>query len=529
MNNAMKVLITDAVDPQCIEILKQEGLEVDYAVGGTPDQIRERISSADALIVRSSTQVTAELLEAGKLLKVVGRAGGGGDNIDGDTATRRGIVVMNTPGGNTVSTAEHTISMMLALARNIPQASQSVKEGKWDRKTYVGTEVQGKTLGVIGLGKVGAEVARRAACLGMKVLAFDPAQSKEFATKIGAELVGFTDVLKGSDFVSVHSPLLPETKGLIGEHALQQCKLGVRIINCARGGIVDEQALLKALEAGKVAGAALDVFEKEPPVDSPLVSHPKVIVTPHLGASTDEAQEEVAIQIAHQVADALHGRDISGSVNADIVRIAMQTGASSYLYLAGKLGQLLSQLKEGNLRSIVISVYGKVLRDALPAVSAAVLKGVFEKVLVEPVNLLNAPMIARERGISVQLRQSDEHGLYMHVLSVEYQTEKEQRQFSGTVFGADDARIVGIDEFHFEIKPEGNLLLYHNIDRPGMLASVSSILAKSNINIGGLSLGRLGPGKKALTVVSVDTKIPHPVPAQISRLDGVSDVKNANL
>ncbi|MBI1804352.1 MAG: phosphoglycerate dehydrogenase [Ignavibacteriae bacterium] len=529
MNQPMNVLITDPVDPRCVDIFKSEGFDVVYSPGISPDEVKKLIGNAHVLIVRSQTQVTSEILEAGKVLKVVGRAGAGVDNIDVNAATRRGVIVMNTPGGNTISTAEHTISMMLALARNIPQAHQSVKSGKWDRKSFVGMELQGKILGIVGLGKVGIEVARRCVAFGMKILAYDPVQSPETASKAGAELVELDRLLRESDIVTVHSPLIPETKGLIGERALSICKKGVRIINCARGGIVDEAALLRSLNDGHVAGAALDVFEQEPPKDSPLIQHPKVIMTPHLGASTEEAQEKVAMQIALQVSDALKGRGMVGSVNADIIQVAMKKELQPYLDLAERIGRMIAQVKEGVIRSVSVSVTGESLQEAASALGAAIMKGLFEKAMDEPVNYLNAPFLARERGIAIHLHQAMDDGLYTHVLSVEYQMEKERRVIAGTVFGNKDLRIINVDGFHFEVKPEGHLLLYSNIDKPGMLANVSGILARANINIAGLSLGRYGVGSKALTIISTDSIVPHSILKEIAALQGVSGIKLITL
>jgi D-3-phosphoglycerate dehydrogenase len=525
----MKILITDPVDASCIEILKEEGFDVDYSPGISPEEIQKKIVDVEAMIVRSSTNVTREVLTAGQRLKAVGRAGAGVDNIDVQTATRRGIIVMNTPGGNTISTAEHTISMMLALARNIPQAHQSVVEGKWERKKFVGSELYGKTIGIVGLGKVGSEVARRCLAFEMNVVAYDPILSSEAASKLGIALVTLQELYERSDIITVHSPLTEETKGLIGESALLRCKRGVKVINCARGGIVDEQALLNALNDGRVSGAALDVFENEPPVNFPLLKHPHVIVTPHLGASTEEAQEKVAIQIAHQIADVLKGRGISGSVNADIIAMAMRDDVRPFFELAEKLGKLIAQLLDGNLRTITVGVTGEMLHESLHALGAAVLKGILEARLDEPINYLNAPIIARERGIGLQFHQDEKHDLYSNVLSVGYGTEQERQKFSGTVFGNRDVRIISIDKFHFEIKPEGHLLFYSNIDRPGMLAAVGGILARHDINIGGLSLGRYGPGEKALTVISVDNPVSKQILAEIAKLEGVSDVRLAVL
>ncbi len=524
-----KILITDQVDPRCCSILQSEGFEVDYKPGINVDEIKNVIAAATGLIVRGQTKITADILEAGKMLKVVGRAGAGVDNIDVDAATRRGIIVMNTPGGNTISTAEHTISMMMALARNIPQADQSLKDGKWERKKFMGTELHDKTLGIIGLGKVGTEVGRRARVFEMTVIAFDPLQSEEAASKLGIELVELQDIYRRSDFITIHSPLTAETKNLLNDKSLALCKQGVRIINCARGGIIDERALLNLLNSGHIAGAALDVFEEEPPTNSPLLHHPNVVVTPHLGASTEEAQEKVAIQIAQQIADLLHDRGIMGSVNADIIRMTQRTELKPYMTLAEKIGSLLAQLKLGKLKTIEVSVSGLLLKDSFAALGSAVLKGLFEKTLFESVNYLNASPIARERGIDLEFRTQENHPTYSHVLKVSYTTDKETKYFSGTVFGNEDIRIVEMDGFFVEMRPEGNLLFYSNIDKPGMLASVSNLLAKADINIARLSLGRYGAGKEALTIISTDNTLSDAILKEISTLAGVTEVRRAVL
>lgn len=525
----MRALIADAVDPQCARILAAAGLDVDDAPGLPAGELKRRIAGAGVLIVRSQTMVTAELLEAAKDLRVVGRAGAGVDNIDVSAATRRGVVVLNTPGGNTISTAEHTMSMMLALARNIPEAHRSVKSGAWDRKAFVGTEMQGKCLGILGLGKVGAEVAKRAAAFGMKILAYDPAQSPESAARVGAALVDLGTLAGESDILTVHSPLLPETRGLIGKDLLAKCRRGVRIINCARGGIVDERALLDALNSGHVAGAALDVFEHEPPGISELVRHPNVVVTPHLGASTEEAQEKVAVQIARQVVDLLQGREVAGSVNAEVLRLSMKAELRPWLELAEKLGQMLAQMNEGTIRSVSVTACGDLLADALPALGAAVVKGILRRMLDEPVNELNAPVIARERGISVNTHQRSVDETYSQVISAGCRSERRLTTFSGTVFGSSDIRLIGLDEYRCEIRPEGHLLLYLNIDRPGMLARVSDILARAGINIGGLSLGRLDRGSQALTIIAVDSPVAPGQLREIASVEGVSDVKTVSL
>lgn len=525
----LKVLITDSVDEQCVEILKSQGIVVDYRPGLAVGDIKEAIVDASALIVRSQTTVSAEILAAGKNLKVVGRAGAGVDNIDVDAATRLGIIVMNTPGGNTISTAEHTMSMMMALARNIPHAHQSLVNGKWERKKFTGTELHSKTLGIVGLGRVGMEVAKRAQAFEMSIIAYDPLISTESASKLGIELVDLTTIYRRSDFITLHSPLTDETKYLLNGETLKQCKSGVRIINCARGGIVDEAALLVALESGHVAGAALDVFETEPPTNIRLLNHPSVVVTPHLAASTDEAQEKVALQIAQQIVDALTVGTVVGSVNADIIQMAQREDLRPYLLLGEKLGALIGQLKIGNLRRLEVSTGGEKLRGSIRALSAAVLKGLLDRAQFESVNYLNAPILARERGIGVDLTEREDHKAYTHVLGVRYETDLECREIDGAVFGSGDIRIVRIDQFRLEMKPEGHLLFYTNIDRPGMLSSVSTVLANRGINIAQLTLGRLEMGKETLTVVSTDTAVPDAVLEEVSAINGVSAARRIHL
>ncbi len=524
----MKILISEPIEQQCVEILKSEGFEVDFKPTMTADELKQSMENYSALVVRSATKVTADVLANASNMKVIGRAGTGVDNIDINAATRKGIIVLNVPGGNTVSTAEHAISLLMAMARNIPQAHQSMREGKWERKKYVGVELCGKTLGVVGLGKVGKEVAKR--CLGfeMKVIAFDPVLAPDVAAKMGFELVDLDQLLRRSDFITVHTPLTNETRNLIDVRALAMCKKGVRIVNCARGGIVNEQALLDALNVGIVAGAALDVYEKEPPTESPLVTHPNVVVTPHLGASTEDAQEKVAVEIARQVADVLKGKDIVGSVNADIFRQAMSAELQPYLLLAEKMGNLTAQIMQGKMYTLKLQTNGSMLSDSSNALTAAMLKGFMEAMLAEPVNYLNAPLIAKERGLNVSLSREEDHEIYNQLLTVSYETDKEKRSFAGTVFGK-NVRIVKMDGFYFEIKPEGHLLIYYNEDKPGMLAAVGGILAGASINIAGVSLGRFEQGKQALTIMTIDSPVPSTVIKQIDAIDGVSGVKMVSL
>jgi D-3-phosphoglycerate dehydrogenase len=525
----VKILISDAVDAKSVDVLTGEGFSVDYRPGLPATELLAVIGEYDVLVVRSSTQVTEQVIATGHRLKIIGRAGAGVDNIDIAAATRKGIIVMNTPGGNTISTAEHTMSLLLSLARSIPQANRSLSDGLWDRKTFIGTELYGKTLGVVGLGKVGKEVARRCAAFEMKIIAFDPVIAPESAKALGVELVEFDELLKRSDIITLHTPFSNETKGLIGEAELAKCKNGVRIINCARGGIVNEEALLKGLNDGKVAGAALDVFVKEPPGKHPLIAHPRVVATPHLGASTEEAQEKVAIQVAHQIADALLERGVAGSVNAEVVASAMKGELLPYLDLANRMGQVVAQLLQGQLRSITIQTGGEMLKNHTDVLSAAVLKGMFGVLLDEPVNYINAPMIAEERGIHVQRGEMRQTDAYPQIVSVQYETDAGKRSLAGTVFGKKDPRLVEIDGFRFEVRPEGSLLFYLNADIPGMLATVSSVLAAAKINIGGLSLGRHRAGEQALTIVNLDSQVSESVLQEIRSLQGVTGVRSILL
>ncbi len=525
----MKVLITDPIEQVCTDLLQKEGIQVDARPGLPPDEIKKIIGSYDALIVRSGTKVTADIIAEAKEMKVIGRAGAGVDNIDVGAATRKGIVVMNTPGGNTISTAEHTMALMLSMARNVPQSFHDLQNGKWERKKYMGTELCGKTLGVIGLGKVGREVAARARAFEMNVIGYDPLLAGEVASKLGLETVSLDDIYKRSDFITVHTPLTEETRGILGEKSFALCKRGVRVINCARGGIIDEQALLKALESGQVAGAAFDVFVKEPPVDNPLLKHPKVVATPHLGASTEEAQEKVAKQIGEQLVDFFKGRGIAGAVNIIDYQTAVSDELRAYLVLAEKIGSLHAQLLNGKVKSITASYRGALLQKSSELLSTAVLKGLLDKMMYAPVNFVNASVLAKEMGISVSEMKEQDGEHYSQLLTITMQTDKEERSISGTVFGQNEMRIVGMDRFHFEIVPEGHLMFYSNLDRPGMLAAVGSLLAASKINIAGMSLGRSAPGEKAITVMSVDSDIPASVLKEISKIEGVFEVKTAKL
>jgi len=522
----IRILLTDRVESICAEILQREGFQVDARDDLDAAGLLSVIGEYDGLIVRSATRITPEFLNQATALKVVGRAGAGVDNIDVRSATRRGILVMNTPGGNTISTAEHTMSLLLSMARNIPQACESLRQGKWERTRFLGTELSGKTLGILGLGKIGREVARRCQAFEMNVIGYDPVFSSEAASKIGIEKLSLEEVFRRSDFITIHTPLNDETRGMVGTKLIDLCKEGVRIINCARGGILDEDALLAGLESGKVAGAALDVFIAEPPSGNPLVAHPKVVVTPHLGASTEEAQEKVARQIAEQIADFFHGRRVAGAVNGDVLNMAMSEDVQPFARLAERMGNVLAQLVNGSLRQLSISCKGAFLPSSSDLIISSTLKGVLSQFLSEPVNLVNAQAIAREIGVTVVSSQEGSAKPYTNLIEVEYTTDRERRTAAGTVFDGSLIRIVRLDSYRLEVVPEGFLLIYENVDRPGMLAVMGAILANAQINIAGLSLGRSNPGERALTVMNVDSRIPENVLKQLREAEGVSNVRS---
>jgi D-3-phosphoglycerate dehydrogenase / 2-oxoglutarate reductase len=525
-----KIIITDAVDKKSVNILENAGFQVTYQPGMPKEEIQKVIKDYNALIVRSDTQVTADLIELMDNMEVIGRAGAGVDNINREAATRTGIIVMNTPGGNTVSTAEHTMALMLSMCRNIAQANQSLRAGRWDRKKYKGTELQGKTLGIIGLGKIGREVAIRSRAFGMKVIGYDPVLSEDVAAKIGAALVDLDAIYAQSDIITVHVPMTDETRNLISTETLGKCKDGVKLINCARGGIIDEAALITALESGKVSAAAFDVYTSEPPdFGGPLIQHPKVVTTPHLGASTDEAQEKVAIQIAEQIVDLFNQKGVRGAVNAAAIEAGGSLELAPYVQLAENLGSLHSQLNKGQLKKITINYSGETLHNATTLLSTAVLKGFLSKKLTAGVNLINAPFLAKEMGIVLNETKSGANVDYTNLMTVEFITDKEQRTIAGTVFGNKESRIVSIDKYHMELNPDGYMLFYYNIDRPGMLANVGKILAEANINIAGLSLGRYEIGKEALTVINVDGEIHKDVIQSILAVNGVHSVSAVKL
>jgi D-3-phosphoglycerate dehydrogenase len=525
----LKVLISDNISPKCIEILKKSGLEVDVKTGLKPEELKACISDYHGLIIRSATKVTSGIINAAKNLKVIGRAGSGLDNVDKTAATKKGIVVMNTPGGNTITTAEHTISLMVSLARQIPQATMSMKAGKWEKKKFMGVELFNKTLGVIGIGNIGSQVAKRAQGLGMNVIAYDPFLSEDTAKAMGVEKVDIQELLRHSDFITIHTPITPETKNMINKETIKVMKNGARIINCARGGIINEKDLYDALIDGKLAGAALDVFEEEPPKNNPLLTLNNVICTPHLGASTKEAQENVAIAVAEQVADYLINNTIRNAVNFPSVPSDQVLKLQPYINLAEKLGLFAAQIFEGGVTEMTIEYRGEASEINTEPVTIAAIKGFLTPILEETVNFVNAPVIAKERGIEVKETKSTDSGDYQSMVAIRLKAKDKESYVTGTLFSKKDPRIVGINNFKVEIVPDGELLFMYNNDKPGVIGNIGTLLSQNNINIARMHFGRETLGGRAISVVTIDTPATPQIIEEIKRLPNILSVKQITL
>jgi D-3-phosphoglycerate dehydrogenase len=530
VTSSPSVLVTDEVPESCLARFRAEaGLRVDYRPGIAPEELRACIGGYAALVVRSQTKVTAAVIEAGRSLRVVGRAGTGVDNVDVEAATRAGVVVMNVPGGNTVSAAEHTFSLLLALARQIPQADQSMKAGRWDRGRFVGSELHGKVLGILGVGRVGREVAARARAFGMEVIGFDPFLSEEMMDKSKVRFVPFEELLRRSDFITVHTPLTPETRHLIGAGQVALCRRGARIVNCARGGIVDEAAVAAALREGRLGGAAFDVYEQEPPREYPFRDVPNVVCTPHLAASTEEAQERVAVDIAEQICEYLRDGVARNAVNLTTLDARTLEVARPFLALAHKLGRLQAQLLEGNPREIVVEYGGEVPAEATGPLTVAILRGFLETHLSGPVNAVNAAFIAKEQGIRLREIRSPEAVDYTNLITVTVEAVGGRWDLSGTLFGRNLARIVRLDGYHFDALPEGTLLFVSNDDRPGIIGMLGTTLGRNNINIAYMSLGRDRSGGQAIAILNVDSEVPRGVLDELRSAPGILWVKTARL
>ena len=516
-----RVLVSDSLAPQGLEILEHaRGIEVDYAPGLAPDELVRRIRDADGLVIRSGTKVTKEVIEAGAKLRVIGRAGIGVDNVDLPAATARGVVVVNTPSGNNVTTAEHAIALLVSLARHVPQATASMKAGKWEKNAFTGLELESRTLGVIGLGNIGQVVARKAQGLGMRVIAYDPHLPHEVAARLDVDLVDLDTLFARSDAITVHVPKTKETAGLLGAAALAKCRKGVLVVNAARGGIVDENALLAALESGQVGGAGLDVFEQEPtPKDHPLVGHPKVICTPHLGASTEQAQLNVAIQVAEQVRDYLLSGEVRNGVNVPSVSSEILAQIRPYLVLGEKLGRFQGQLCPGKIDEIEIEYAGGVAELRVAPITIAVLRGLLES-MTDRVNMVNAPVIARERGIKVIESKSSRTEDYASTITTRVRGCVD-RLIVGAIFHGSQPRIVRIDDFILEAIPEGHTLLLHNHDRPGVVGAVGTILGEAGCNISRMQLALQRERSEAAMLVNLDSAPPDTVLERLRSLPHV--------
>ncbi len=525
----MRVLVTDPIDGICPALLTEAGFDVSLKTGGVGEWSAD-LDQYDGWIIRSGTKIDAELLGLATSLKVIGRAGVGVDNVDLEEATRRGVLVLNAPDGNTISTAEHTCAMILSLARRIPDAHGSLKSGKWERKIFKGTELYGKTLGVVGLGKIGREVSVRMQSFGMNVVASDPVVSPSAAEKLGIELVPFEKLLEVSHVLTFHVPLVDATANMLNEAAIERCLEGVMIVNCARGGLFDEEAVLAGLEAGKIAGVALDVFRNEPPAaDDLLLEHPRVVATPHIAASTGEAQERVAHQVTEQLISALRGEPVATAVNSMAIRMAAHPEVRPYLELADRLGSLVGQLIEGQPEVLKVRLYGDWLRQYDEILPVAAVRGFVSRWCSEPVNLINARVIAEDAALLIEEQKRPADPNFKNLVEVVAINSEDRVSAAGVVFGNRQPRIIRVNDFDFEIQPVGHILFYRNDDKPGMLASVGAVLAEAGINIGALALGRREKGATAMTAVSLDEPPSSQILNRIASLEGVHGIRSVQF
>lgn len=523
----MRVLVSEEISDLGLNKLKEQ-VTVDVLTNLTPDELLEKIVNYDALIVRSATKVTRSVIDAGTRLKIVGRAGVGVDNIDVEAATEKGVIVINVPGGNTISAAEHTIAMMTSLARNIASASCSLKSRQWKRSSYMGVELYKKCLGVIGLGRIGSEVIKRAKPMGMEIIAYDPHIIPEQAAKLGTTLTSLEDVCRKADFITLHSPLTQKTHHIIGEDQLSLMKDGVRIINCARGGLIDEQALYNALRSGKVAGAALDVFEQEPALDSPLFDLDNVIVTPHLGASTEEAQVNVAVQVAEQVANALLGKPLVSAVNVPIIPPETMTAVKPFIPLMTIIGSFYTQFFSGQVEEIEIHYSGDVANYPVTPLTNTLLIGLLSPILHEMVNYVNIPVVTKQRGIKVMEKTSKTLEDFANLISVHFKTPDGTHTIAGTLFN-NAPRIVQIGRHRIDATPSRYMVVTTHMDIPGVIGSVGTLLGKNNVNIAGMQVGRESIGGEAVMVIQVDSLVSPEIITQVAKLGPMSSVSFVQL
>jgi D-3-phosphoglycerate dehydrogenase len=530
MGEIKKVLVSDPLSEKGLEILgRANGLQYDIKSGLSQEELKKILPEYDAIIIRSETKLKAEIIEAGDRLKVIGRAGIGLDNVDLSAATKKGIVVMNTPQENAIAAAEHTIAMMLSISRKIPQATGSMKAGKWEKKKFLGVELYTKTLGIIGIGVIGTIVADRARGLKMKVIAYDPYLSKEVAEKKGVDLVSFEELLNRSDFISIHTPLTEETRNLIDKNTLAKMKDRVILINCARGGIINEKDLYDAIKAAKVAGAALDVFEKEPAIGNPLMELEQVIGTPHLGASTGEAQENVSIAIAQQIVDYLLYGEARNAVNLPMVSPDLLPLMRPYLNLGEKLGSFLGQIANYAIEEVLIEYQGEVVEYGTKPITTSVLKGLLTPFVGETVNFVNAHVMAKERGIRIKESTSAKAEDFASLITITGRSKVEQNYIAGTLFGRKELRIVRLNDIFIEAIPEGYILLVNNYDRPGVIGNIGTALGSRNINIATMQFGRDRMGGHAISLLHIDAPLPPGVLGEILRFPHIISVRQIQL
>ena len=525
-----RILVSDNLAQAGVEALEAGGLDVDVRTGLEPEELAAIIGPYDGLVVRSKTKATAAIIEAAGNLKIIGRAGVGVDNIDREAATRRGIVVMNAPGGSSVTVAEHTMAMMLAAARHLPAATATLKAGRWDKKKFQGHQLAGMVLGVVGLGRIGSAVVERARAFGMRVLAYDPFLSADVAHRLGVELVPLDDIWERVDFLTFHLPLTPETKHLVNDQTLARMKQGAYVINCARGGIVDEAALARALESGHLGGAAVDVFETEPPpADNPLFALDNVVLAPHLGASTYEAQAMVAVQLAEQIAAFFRSGEIQNGVNVASVSSETMARLGPWLEVASHVGAIAAQLGPVQASQVTVLYAGDVTRHHTEPLTNHVLMGLLRASSFEPVNMVNARPFARARGLVLEERRTEDPADYSSTVGVRLATADDAIEVVGTVFGRSDLRIVRIDEYVMDAEPRGHLLVISNDDQPGTLGEIGRVLGTSGINIGRIHLSRSAPKGRALAMVNVDSEAPPEVLERLRGLEHVLRVEQMHL
>ncbi|OGC03659.1 phosphoglycerate dehydrogenase [candidate division WOR-1 bacterium RIFOXYA12_FULL_43_27] len=521
----MKVLASDKIAEVGLKMLKDAGIEADMKTGLPEDELVKIIGDYEGLVIRSDTKVTPKIIEAANKLKIIGRAGVGVDNVDLPSATKRGIIVVNSPEGNTIAAAEHTIAMLMSMSRYVPQACSKLKAGKWDKKSFKGIEVFGKTLGVLGLGKIGRHVASCAIGLGMKVAGYDPFISEEYAKSLGIELTSLDALFAKADFITLHLPKNKETLNLINKDSIAKMKKGVRILNVARGGIINEKDLYDALKSGQVAAAAIDVFEKEPCEASPLFELDNVIVTPHLGASTEEAQVNVAIDVVEQIIEVLKGGIARSPVNIPSFKAEVLQKIQPFIPLAEKLGSLAGQLIQGGISKVEIAYSGEIAEFEVAPLTSAALKGMLEPLLGPTVNFVNAQFIAKERKVEVTEKKQKEVKNFASLIVIKIVTDKATHEVGGTVFGKNDFKLVNLDGFSIDASPVGYLLVLGNIDRPGMIGKVGSLLGKHNINIASMDVGRQKVGEKAVMVLNIDNPVAEEALNELKKIDGIFDAR----